>query len=125
MGTEMDFSDRKRSKAAIEEFDYDDENAVEETPEEKRLRLAQIYLEEIKRRGKKSQKSNLNSLENLTFSYFFAEEEAKGEETLDHDEVNKALRQDELEENQRAFKPIAENFDSFGKKIILQTLLDL
>ncbi len=121
----MDFSDRKRSKAAIEEFDYDDENAVEETPEEKRLRLAQIYLEEIKRRGDFKSKIEPKFFGKSDFFPFFAEEEAKGEETLDHDEVNKALRQDELEENQRAFKPIAENFDSFGKKIILQTLLDL
>ena len=31
--------------------DVESENDVEETPEEKRLRLAQIYLEELQRKG--------------------------------------------------------------------------
>lgn len=66
------------------------ESEEDETPEEKRLRLAQIYLEELQRK----------------------EEENK---SVSHEDVNNKLRQKELEESQKLVKFIADKFQSFGE----------
>ena len=42
----------EKFESESEEFESEDE--IEETPEEKRLRLAEIYLEELQRKGKKN-----------------------------------------------------------------------
>ena len=43
------------------------------------------------------------------------EEEARGHESTDRDKVNEVLRQNELEENQKAFKTIADKYNDYGK----------
>merc|ERR1712080_372288 len=102
MATLVDFKphqSRKRQHEETEsEADFEsgdeiesEEEIAEETPEEKRLRLAQIYLEELQRK----------------------EEEAK--ESLSHEDVNNKLRQKELEESQKLVKFIADKFKSFGE----------
>jgi len=102
MATLVDFKphqSRKRQHEETEsEADFEsgdeiesEEEIAEETPEEKRLRLAQIYLEELQRK----------------------EEEAK--ESLSHEDVNNKLRQKELEESQKLVKFIVDKFKSFGE----------
>lgn len=60
------------------------EQEIEETPEEKRLRLAQIYLEELQRK--------------------------ENEQNENHDEINDKLRQKELEANQKIVKFVADKY---------------
>ena len=66
----MNGNPRKRQLESDDESDQysseiDGEEIEEETPEEKRLRLAEIYLEEIQRKGNAS---FCNSVHNLIFA---------------------------------------------------------
>ena len=49
--------------------DVESENDAEETPEEKRLRLAQIYLEELQRKGTKFIRVTFHCLVRLLIKY--------------------------------------------------------
>merc|ERR1712223_1006473 len=84
---------RLRTSASKRQHESEDESdeESEETPEEKRLRLASIYLEEIQRK----------------------EEEAR--ETVTTEDLNARLRHDELEQSQKLFRLSANKFQSFGQ----------
>ena len=102
-------------KRGHDNLDNEDES-IEETPEEKRLRLAQIYLEEIKRRGTNSTVTPSDQVTCNSCYFVFLEEEAhRHEESTGQDRVNEVLRQNELEENQKAFKTIADKYNGYGK----------
>ena len=75
------------SESSEENYESD-ASEIEETPEEKRRRIAEIYLEELQRK------------------------EAEENENLTHEDINAKLRQEELEENQKIIKLLAEKFDS-------------
>lgn len=80
-------SDESDLESEASEEALESEEDVEETPEEKRLRLAQIYLEELQR---------------------------KEEESNSHNEINAKLTQNELEANAKVVKSVADKFASFG-----------
>lgn len=102
------------------------ESEEDETPEEKRLRLAQIYLEELQRKGKIPQWTNSQPTQIwgcftgfflqllIFFTILLSEEENK---SVSHEDVNDKLRQKELEESQKLVKFIADKFQSFGKPL--------
>merc|ERR1712062_775873 len=78
----------ENSESSEEENYESDASEIEETPEEKRRRIAEIYLEELQRK------------------------EAEENENVSHEDINAKLRQAELEENQKIIKLLADKFDS-------------
>ena len=76
------------SESSEENYESD-ASEIEETPEEKRRRIAEIYLEELQRK------------------------EAEEKDNLTHEDINAKLRQEELEENQKVIKLLADKFDGF------------
>merc|ERR1712029_1201476 len=98
MATVMDIKANYKRKHDVaensdssEEENYEsDASEIEETPEEKRRRIAEIYLEELQRK------------------------EAEENENVSHEDINAKLRQQELEANQKIIKLLADKFDSCG-----------
>ena len=78
----------ENSESSEEENYESDASEIEETPEEKRRRIAEIYLEELQRK------------------------EAEENENVSHEDINAKLRQQELEANQKIIKLLADKFDS-------------
>ena len=84
-----EYEESESESEASEAYESDNsENS--ETPEEKRRRIAEIYLEELQRK------------------------EAEENENLTHEDINAKLRQTELEQNQKIIKLIGDKFSSCG-----------